>query len=129
MATWTAGAGLEFLPVGLRRSRRREVSRRRWNLAGTIEILLEPSLAPGPRLNFWPRIPKANRAAIAEPMGEIVSLLRDPDREIREKALERVFTLVTHPGSPAYGYHPNRARFAAYALVEELGTTAVAEPV
>jgi hypothetical protein len=128
MATWTAEMGLEFFTSGRRRTPRRAVSRRRWNLAGTIEILLDPSLAPGPRLNFWPRIPKANRAALAEPMAEIVSLLRNPEHEIPERALERVFTLVTHPGSPAYGSYPNQARFAAYSLVEQLGATAVAQP-
>jgi hypothetical protein len=98
----------------------RGVSRRRWNLAGTLEISLEPALAPRRSLGYWPRIPYANRIAIAEPMKEIVSLLRDPDVEIPDEALERALALVTHPASPAFGPYPIQARFAAHSLVDDL---------
>lgn len=97
-----------------------EVSRRRRRLAGTLEILIEPALARRPRLNWWPRIPKAARDVLAKPMQEIVSLLRDPGIEIPDEALERIMAFATHPGSPAFGAYPTQAQFAAHALVDEL---------
>ena len=119
MATWIAAPR----PPLLRRSRaapRRAVSRRRWNLAATLEILLDPAHAPGPRLNYWPRLPSANRAALAEPVQEIVAVLRDPGCEVVEADLERILSLATHPASPAYGRYPTQARFAAYSLAEDI---------
>jgi hypothetical protein len=97
-----------------------EVSRRRRRLAGTLEILMEPAFAPGPRQNWWPRIPKTTRDVLAEPMQEIVSLLRDPGIEISDGALERIMAFATHPGSPAFGAYPAQAKFAAHELVDEL---------
>jgi hypothetical protein len=104
------------------------VSRRRWNLAGTLEISLAPALAPRHSLGFWPRIPYATRVAIAEPMQEIVSLLRDPDVEIPDDGLERALALATHPASPAFGPHPVQARFAAYSLLDDLRPTVNSYP-
>ena len=105
MATWTEAPG---------------VSRNRWSLAGTLEISLETSLTPRHVMNYWPRIPYPNRLAVAEPMREIVAMLRDPAVEIAEEALPRILELASHPASPAFGSHPIEARFAAYALLDEL---------
>jgi hypothetical protein len=126
MATWTAVPTRPLLGGDSQAARRPAVSRRRWNLAATLEILLDPAHAPGPRLNYWPRIPYANRLALAEPIQEIVSLLRDPGCEIAGANLERILTLVTHPASPAYGSYPTQARLAAYTLAEDL--RAIADP-
>ena len=71
-------------------------------------------------LRSSPRIPGANRPAIDEPLGHIVSLLRDPAVTIRERTLRRVLAFVTDPASPAYGAFPIQAGFAAYSLVEEI---------
>ena len=120
MATRTAAPSLGLLRRGPETMSRRGVSRRRWNLAGTLEITLEPALAPRHSLGYWPRIPYANRVAIAEPMQEIVALLRDPDIEIPDEALDRALALATHPASPAFGPHPIQARFAAHSLLDDL---------
>jgi hypothetical protein len=100
----------------------RGVPRGRWSLAGMLEILFEPTLAPHRRFNHWPRIPYANRVAMAEPVQELASLLRDPEIEIPEEAQERIRTLATHPASPAFGSYPVQARFAVFSLVDELRT-------
>jgi hypothetical protein len=105
MATWTEAPG---------------VSRIRWSLAGTLEISLETALTPRHAMNYWPRIPYRNRLAVAEPMRAIVSMLRDPAVEIAEEAMPRILELASHPASPAFGSHPIQARFAAYALLDEL---------
>ena len=105
MATWTGAPG---------------VSRSRWSLAGTLEISLETALTPRHAMDYWPRIPYPNRVAVAEPMQEIVSMLRDPAVEIAEEDLPRILELASHPASPAFGSHPIDARFAAYALLDEL---------
>jgi hypothetical protein len=120
MATWIAAPRPPLLRRGSHAAPRRAVSRRRWSLAATVEILLDPAHAPGPRLNYWPRIPAANRVALAEPMQEIVTVLRDPGCEIAEADLERILCLATHPASPAYGSYPTQARFAAYSLAEDI---------
>ena len=78
MATWMATPGLALLGRRGPALPQDGVSRRRRSLAGTIEISLEPSVAQRHALNYWPRIPSANRTALAEPMQEIVSMLRDP---------------------------------------------------
>jgi hypothetical protein len=122
MATWIAAPGPAFLGRRPQTVSRRGVSRRRWSLAGTLEISLEPALAPQHTLSYWPRIPYANRVAIAEPMQEIVSLLRDPAIVIADEALPRILALATHPASPAFGSYPIQARFAAYSLLDELRT-------
>jgi hypothetical protein len=115
MATWMAAQD-DDSPT----ARRRAVSRRRWSVASTIEILIEPALAPGPRLNAWPRIPHANRVALIRPMREIVALLRDPAIAIPEGAEERILALATHPSSSAFGRYPVQAHFYACALLDEL---------
>jgi hypothetical protein len=97
------------------------VSRRRRSLAGTIEISLEPSVTQRHTLNYWPRIPHANRTALAEPMQEIAVLLRDPEMTFTDDTLARILALATHPASPAFGPYPIQARFAAYSLLDELG--------
>ena len=93
------------------------VSRSRRDLASTLELTLDPRLGVRRGLRTWPRVPRANRDAVAEPLGEIVSLLRDPAVAISERAEQRVRVLATHPTSPAYGQHPNRAGFAAWSLL------------
>jgi hypothetical protein len=123
MATWTAAPSLGLLRRRREGVARHGVSRRRWNLAGTLEISLEPALAPRHSLGYWPRIPYATRVAIAEPMKELVSLLRDPDIEIPDEALERALALATHPASPAFGPYPIQARFAAHSLLDDLRST------
>jgi hypothetical protein len=121
MATWIATPGLALLGRRGPALPQDGVSRRRRSLAGTIEISLEPSVAQRHALNYWPRIPTANRAALAEPMREIVSMLRDPAFTFTDDALARILALATHPASPAYGPYPIQARFAAYSLLDELG--------
>ena len=113
MATWTGGPG---------------VSRSRWSLAGTLEISLATALTPRDAMDYWPRIPYPNRVAVAEPMQEIVSMLRDPAVEIAEEALPRILELASHPASPAFGSHPIEARFAACALLDELRSRADCVP-
>jgi hypothetical protein len=113
MATVTAGSG---------------VSRGRWSLAGTLEISLETAVTPRHAMDYWPRIPYPNRVAVAEPMQEIVAMLRDPDVEIDEEALPRILELASHPASPAFGSHPIEARFAAFALLDELRSQANCVP-
>src|SRR6476660_8129260 len=54
------------------------LSRRRKNLAATLEIALEPRHAVRRGLLTWPRIPQANRLAVSEPLREVASLLLDP---------------------------------------------------
>ena len=100
------------------------VSRSRWSLAGTLEVSLETALTPRHAMDYWPRIPYPNRVAVAEPMQEIVSMLRDPAVEIAEEDLPRILELASHPASPAFGSHPIEARFAACALLDELRSRA-----
>jgi hypothetical protein len=96
------------------------VSRGRRNLAGTLEMTLEPRVAVRRGLRSWPRVPRANRAAVAEPLAEIVALLRDPAVAISADASRRILKLATHPTSPVYGQYPNRAGFAVWSLLAEL---------
>jgi hypothetical protein len=77
----------------------------------------------------WPRIPRANRVALAEPMQEIVALLRDPGMAIADRVLSRILALATHPASPVFGPHPIQARFAAYSLADEVRSSADRVPV
>jgi hypothetical protein len=121
MATWIATPGLALLGRRGPALPQDGVSRRRRSLAGTIEISLERSTVQRHALNYWPRIPHENRVALAEPMQQIVSLLRDPAIAFTDDALARILTLATHPASPAYGPYPIQARFAAYSLLDELG--------
>ena len=124
MATWIAEPGREF-PRGRPQTDSRPVaSRRRRTLAGTLEVLVAPAVAPHFTQEYWPRIPYANRVAIAEPMCAIVALLRDPSTATVDDVLPRILALATHPASPAFGPHPTQARFAAYALLDELRTAA-----
>jgi hypothetical protein len=120
MATWTAAPE----PAFLARKPQGGVSRSRWNLAGTLEISLDPALAPRRAMNYWPRVPYPNRVAVAEPMQEIVSMLRDPAVDIAEEALPRMLEFATNPASPAFGSYPIRARFAACAMLDELRSLA-----
>lgn len=62
----------------------------------------------------------ANRAAVAEPLAQIATLLRDRRVTIPERTLRRVLAFVTHPDSTIYGVYPNQARFGAYSLVDEV---------
>jgi hypothetical protein len=101
-------------------SAQRGVSSRRRSVAAALEITLDPQLARRRALLYWPRIPRDNRAAVSEPLQEIVALLRDPHITLCEEALRQVMALATHPSSPLYGPYVNNARFAAWALVDEL---------
>jgi hypothetical protein len=120
MATSTAAPG----SVSHFRESRLGVSRSRWSLAGALEISLDPALAPGHGMNYWPRVPYPNRVAVAEPVHEIVSMLRDPSVEIADEALPRMLEFATHPASPAFGSYPIQARFAACAMLDELRSPA-----
>ena len=67
MTSWTALLKPHTMPS--RSSRRDEgVSRKRRRLAATLEIALEPQHAVRHGLRTWPRIPQANRVAVAEPL-------------------------------------------------------------
>jgi hypothetical protein len=96
------------------------VSRSRRSLAKTLEVALDPGHGVRRGLNSWPRIPRANRVAVAEPMREIILLLHDPAKAIPERTWQRVLAFVSHPASPAFGEYPNQAGFAAYTLVAEV---------
>jgi hypothetical protein len=120
MATWIAEPGREYAESRPQTDSLAVAPRRRRSLAGTLEVLLAPALAPRFTEEYWPRIPYANRVAIAEPMHEIVALLRDPAAVIPDEALPRILALATHPASPAFGPHPTQAQFAACALLDEL---------
>jgi hypothetical protein len=124
MATWIAEPGRESAGYRPQTVARPVTSRRRRTLAGTLEVLLAPAVAPRFTQAFWPRIPYANRVAIAEPMHELVAMLRDPAIVIADDALPRILALATHPASPAFGPHPTQAQFTAYALLDELRTAA-----
>jgi hypothetical protein len=93
---------------------------RRKSVAATLEIALEPRHAVRRGLLTWPRIPQANRVAVSEPLREVASLLRDPAVTVPENALPRILAFASHPASPVFGPHPVRAKFAAYALVDEV---------
>lgn len=98
----------------------RSATSARSSLATTIELSLDPRRAARRGLPFWPRVPRANREAIAEPLRQIVSLLRDSAIALPDGALARIRALATNPTSPLYGRYPNRARFAAWSLADDL---------
>lgn len=100
------------------------VSRGRQDLAGALEMTLQPRHAVRRGLRSWPRIPHDNRDAAAGPVQELVSLLRNPSVSIPEDVLRRVMALTTHPASPLYGQYSTQARFAAFAVAAELRTRA-----
>ena len=112
MTTWT--------PHHKRQTPASRLSRKRKSLAATLEIALEPRHAARRGLLTWPRIPQVNRVAVSEPLREVASLLRDPAVTVPESALPRIMAFASHPASPAFGPHPVRAKFAAYALVDEV---------
>ena len=96
------------------------VSRRRRNVAGVLDLTLQPAIAMRRGLRGGPRIPRANRTAVAEPLAEIVALLRDPEAAVSDDAARRVFALATNPTSALYGPYPNRAGFVVWSLLAEL---------
>jgi hypothetical protein len=103
--------------VGERRQAR---LRQRRRLAGTLETTLQPRYsARGGQLR-WPRIPHDNRDAAAEPLREIIALLRDPAIAIPDQIFRRIVELTTHPAAPLYGQYTTQARFRAFALAAEL---------
>ena len=112
MTTWT--------PLRKSQTPASRLSHRRKSVAATLEIALEPRHAVRRGLLTWPRIPQANRVAVSEPLREVASLLRDPAVTVPESALPRIMAFASHPASPAFGPHPVRAKFAAYALVDEV---------
>ena len=96
------------------------VVRRRHNLAAILESALDPCSPLRHRVSAWPRMPAANRAAVAEPLAQVARLLRDRRVTIPERTLRRVLAFVTQPNSMIYGEYPNQARFGAYSLVDEV---------
>lgn len=94
--------------------------RRRRRLAAIVENLLDPRYPLRHGLRSSPRIPAANRAAVADSLQQIVALLRDPAVTVPERALRRVLAFVTDPASPVYGAYRNQAGFAAHSLVDEV---------
>jgi hypothetical protein len=94
--------------------------RRRQKLAAILESELDPRYPLRHGLRSWARIPSANRATVAEPLQEIVTLLRDPATTVSERTLRRVLAFVTDPASPAYGQYPTQAGFAAQALADDV---------
>jgi hypothetical protein len=93
--------------------------RRRRSLAAILESALDPRHALRHGLRSLPRIPVANRTAVAEPLHHLVTLLRDPAITISKRTLRRVLEFATHPTSPLYGEYPIQAGFAAHSLVDE----------
>jgi hypothetical protein len=96
------------------------VSRKRRSLAATLEIALAPNHPARRGLRTWPRMPRANRAAIAQPLREIVSLLRDPHVSLADDRLPEIMAFASLPTSPAFGPHPAQAGFLAHALADEI---------
>ena len=94
--------------------------RRRHKLAGILESELDPRYPLRHGLRSWARIPSANRAAVSEPVLQIVTLLRDPAITVSERTLRRVLAFVTDPASPVYGSYPTQAGFAAHALADDV---------
>jgi hypothetical protein len=120
MAARTASTDLLEQQFPRQMASRLRVSRRRLNLAGTLEMTLEPRLATRRGLRIWPRIPHDNRDAAAVPVREIVSLLRDPSISVPDDIWRRVVALTTHPASPLYGQYSTQARLAAFAVAADL---------
>ena len=96
------------------------VSRTRRSLAATLDVALEPEHAVRVGLRTWPRMPRANREAVTEPLREIASLLRDSDVVVPDRVLPEIMAFASHPSSPAFGRSPVRAGFLAHALADEL---------
>jgi hypothetical protein len=96
------------------------VSRTRRSLAATLEVALEPEHVVRVGLRTWPRMPRANREAVAEPLREIASLLRDSEVVVPDRVLPEIMAFASHPSSPAFGRSPVRAGFLAHALADEL---------
>ena len=94
--------------------------RRRRKLAAIVEAELDPLHPLRHGLGSWVRVPGANRAAVAEPLQQIITLLRDPAVTISDHTLRRVLAFVTDRGSPVYGEYANQAGFAAHSLAEEI---------
>jgi hypothetical protein len=120
MPAWTEYQPLARTTSTTSKTAEATVSRNRRSLASTLEIALEPRHATRRGLRTWPRMPRANRLAVAEPLREIISLLRDPEMQLADDALPEIMAFATHPTSPAYGPYPTRASFAAHALSERL---------
>ena len=120
MATWITSRHIlehEAEKVGDRSRTRR---RQRQRLAGTLEMTLQPRHSVRRRLPDWPRIPHDNRDAAAEPLRQIIAVLRDPSTIISDQVFRRLVELTTHPASPLYGQYSTQARFRAFALAAEL---------
>ena len=124
MATWTAAPSLALL------GRSPEAARARRRLAQAVEPrrhardLARARACAAAHASATGRAFRTRTAsAIAEPMQEIVSLLRDPDIEIPDEALGALLALATHPASPAFGPYPIQARFAAHSLLDDLRPT------
>ena len=100
--------------------------RRRRKLAAIVEAELDPLHPLRHGLGSWVRVPAANRTAVAEPLQQIATLLRDPAVTISDHTLRRVLAFVTDRGSPVYGEYSNQAGFAAHSLVEEIRARNVA---
>lgn len=71
-------------------------------------------------LPAWPRVPHDNRDAAAEPMREIIAVLRDPAITISDQVMRSLVQLTTHPASPLYGQYSTQARYRAFAIAAEL---------
>jgi hypothetical protein len=93
--------------------------RRRRTLAAILESALDPRYPLGHGLRSSLRIPGANRTAVAEPLLDVATLLRDPAVTIPKRTVRRILAFVTDPASPAFGEYPTQAGFAACALVDE----------
>ena len=68
----------------------------------------------------WPRVPHDNRDAAAEPLREIIAVLRDPAVTISDQVMRQVVQLTSDPASPLYGQYSTQARYRAFALAAEL---------
>ena len=88
------------------------MSRSRRSLAKTLEVALDPGHGVRRGLNSWPRIPRANRVAVAEPMREIIAARATPEVAIPERTWQRVLAFVSHLRRRPSGLS-NQAGFAA----------------
>lgn len=120
MATWITPRHILEHEAETAGDRSQACRRQRQRLAGTLELTLQPRHSLHRGLPDSPRIPHDNRDAAAEPLRQIIALLRDPSTIISDHVFRRVVELTTHPASPLYGQYSTQARFRAFALAAEL---------
>ncbi len=120
MTTWIASRHTLEHETEAAGERSRGRAWQRQALAGTLEQTLQPRHSVCGGLPAWPRVPHDNRDAAAEPLREIIAVLRDPAITISDQVMRSLVQLTTHPASPLYGQYSTQARYRAFAIAAEL---------